>query len=451
MRSGKPEMVSAAMLWASEWGYEWDWSVEAEGGLTPLHLAAVLPGRRGQDMCHLLREETEDGEWLWCTAKDRDGATPADFDCLMRARAGGPEEGAALDSDPDPVSSDSFVMDPESSGSLYQDQDSCSSLIQDPKFTGSRIQDPEFSHIRIQDPRILPSSSVNEAGVRGAQGSEATTYSSLTVLPGGSSGLSCRQPDANLPRQPDADGDVDSGPVSGGASCITATALDSLADWLNCPPEVVVSGWSSKPPPPPPARLLSELMCPYGACGSPGSSTPHMRELHESGTGSETSYQCTSPTTGPTPTHRLYACIPPCVDPIYEGYGPCSSSCPSCPPYWSAPASPSTFTTRSSEDSVTRDLFLTRRGGDSLSGSVCLLSPAWGWSMESWREEGAGHGGGGVAGPHGQRQQQRRRAVVAAPSLSPQRRLSRVLALMSRMVALAFLMLAAGFVLARAG
>jgi hypothetical protein len=79
VRSGRPAMPAALMRWAGRWGARLNVAAAAPGpaggGLTPLHLAAVLGD--GGAMAHALLAGSMDACHAWTGARAADGSTPA--------------------------------------------------------------------------------------------------------------------------------------------------------------------------------------------------------------------------------------------------------------------------------------------------------------------------------------------------------------------------------------
>jgi hypothetical protein len=92
-QSGDADVVATALGWAREAGVSWRADAPGPRGLTPLHLAAVLPDpRAAAAVALLIVAACEPGADAWASARTADGLSPADF----AARLGRGELEAAL-------------------------------------------------------------------------------------------------------------------------------------------------------------------------------------------------------------------------------------------------------------------------------------------------------------------------------------------------------------------
>jgi hypothetical protein len=92
-QSGDADTVTLALGWAREAGVSWRADAPGPRGLTPLHLAAVLPDpRAAAAVALLIVAACEPGADAWASARTADGLSPADF----AARLGRGELEAAL-------------------------------------------------------------------------------------------------------------------------------------------------------------------------------------------------------------------------------------------------------------------------------------------------------------------------------------------------------------------
>ena len=78
VRSRSPEVLSALVAWAHDHGVTPDWSTQGSGGLTPLHLAALLPNC--EEMVRgILGSGGHGAAVAWLTALDNGGSPPAAY------------------------------------------------------------------------------------------------------------------------------------------------------------------------------------------------------------------------------------------------------------------------------------------------------------------------------------------------------------------------------------
>lgn len=85
--SGAFAAVQAAASWGARYGLPLLWDEPAAGGLSPLHLAAVLPDSGRLAMAIVAHYPGT--QWLWTTLAAEDGATPQDYVMMMMTAASG--------------------------------------------------------------------------------------------------------------------------------------------------------------------------------------------------------------------------------------------------------------------------------------------------------------------------------------------------------------------------